>query len=104
MGDEPQPTSSTAALGPNAWLVDEMYDQYVADPSSVSESWRDFFQDYRPSTTPRSTPTEPVPAAPSAAPAPPAASAAPAPTSAPTPSAAPADAPEPPGIPLRGAA
>jgi 2-oxoglutarate decarboxylase len=44
VGDEPQ---STAALGPNAWLVDEMYEQYLADPGSVSESWRDFFADYR---------------------------------------------------------
>ncbi len=36
-----------ATFGPNAWLVDEMYDQYRADPSSVTESWRDFFADYR---------------------------------------------------------
>src|SRR5436305_609022 len=35
------------SFGPNAWLVDEMYDQYRADPSSVSESWRDFFADER---------------------------------------------------------
>jgi 2-oxoglutarate decarboxylase len=53
VGDEPQPptetttTRTTAALGPNAWLVDEMYEQYLADPGSVSESWRDFFADYR---------------------------------------------------------
>jgi multifunctional 2-oxoglutarate metabolism enzyme len=32
-------------FGPNAWLVDEMYEQYRADPSSVSDSWRDFFAD-----------------------------------------------------------
>src|SRR5690349_15269267 len=36
-----------ASFGPNAWLVDEMYDQYVQDPDSVSESWREFFEDYR---------------------------------------------------------
>src|SRR4051812_39088058 len=36
-----------ASFGPNAWLVDEMYDQYVQDPNSVSESWREFFEDYR---------------------------------------------------------
>jgi len=36
-----------ASFGPNAWLVDEMYDQYRADPMSVTESWRDFFADYR---------------------------------------------------------
>ena len=33
-------------LGPNAWLVDEMYDQFREDPNSVSESWREFFADY----------------------------------------------------------
>jgi multifunctional 2-oxoglutarate metabolism enzyme len=36
------------AFGPNAWLVDDMYEQYRADPSSVSESWREFFTDYVP--------------------------------------------------------
>ena len=29
---------SNDALGPNAWLVDEMYEQYLQDPASVSES------------------------------------------------------------------
>src|SRR4051795_2596841 len=38
-------TDQDTTFGPNAWLVDEMYDQYRADPSSVSESWRDFFAD-----------------------------------------------------------
>ncbi|MDQ6617529.1 MAG: hypothetical protein M3083_22980, partial [Actinomycetota bacterium] len=33
-------------LGPNAWLVDEMYEQYRQDPASVSESWQEFFADY----------------------------------------------------------
>ncbi|MHB8440214.1 MAG: 2-oxo acid dehydrogenase subunit E2, partial [Acidimicrobiales bacterium] len=36
------------AFGPNAWLVDDMYEQYRADPNSVSESWREFFADYSP--------------------------------------------------------
>jgi 2-oxoglutarate dehydrogenase E1 component len=27
-----------------------MYERYAADPSSVSESWREFFQDYKPMT------------------------------------------------------
>ncbi|MCY3577112.1 MAG: multifunctional oxoglutarate decarboxylase/oxoglutarate dehydrogenase thiamine pyrophosphate-binding subunit/dihydrolipoyllysine-residue succinyltransferase subunit [bacterium] len=35
-------------VGQNAWLVDEMHRQYLADPMSVSESWQDFFSDYRP--------------------------------------------------------
>ncbi len=34
-------------LGPNAWLIDEMYEQYLTDPQTVSEPWRDFFTDYR---------------------------------------------------------
>ncbi len=36
-----------ANVGQNAWLVDEMYEQYLADPCSVSDAWRDFFADYR---------------------------------------------------------
>ena len=39
---------SAASFGANAWLVDDMYEQYRQDPGSVSESWREFFQDYRP--------------------------------------------------------
>ena len=35
-------------FGTNLWLVDEMYRDYLADPESVGESWRDFFSDYRP--------------------------------------------------------
>ncbi len=43
---------SEGAFGPNAWLVDDMYDRYRADPGSVSESWRDFFADYHPAPLP----------------------------------------------------
>ena len=50
MSDE---TISPQNLGPNAWLVDEMYEQFVADPSSVSETWREFFADYRSGPKPR---------------------------------------------------
>jgi 2-oxoglutarate decarboxylase len=39
------------AFGPNAWLVEEMYDEYRRDPSSVSENWREFFADYEPGTS-----------------------------------------------------
>ena len=38
---------ATGSFGPNAWLVDDMYDRFLVDPSSVSESWREFFADYR---------------------------------------------------------
>jgi 2-oxoglutarate decarboxylase len=55
-------------VGPNAWLVDEMYEQFLADPTSVSESWQEFFVDYRPGG-PISTAIAPppAPAAPGAA-------------------------------------
>ncbi len=35
------------AFGANSWLVEEMYEQYRADPESVGEAWREFFEDYR---------------------------------------------------------
>jgi 2-oxoglutarate decarboxylase len=35
-------------FGPNVWLLDEMYRRYVDDPDSVSDEWREFFEDYRP--------------------------------------------------------
>ena len=84
-------------LGPNEWLVDEMFEQFRADPASVSESWREFFADYRTNGD-----------APTPAPAPAAAPAAP-PTPAPAPEAAKAEAAEvpvadPEGVAIKGAA
>ena len=105
-------------LGPNAWLVEEMHERYLADPASVSASWQDFFADYRPprgtghvAPTPAAAPAAPAPAAPASpaasdgTTAPAAASAAPAQPAAPAPAAAPATTeaePEPPGDPIRG--
>lgn len=37
-----------ADFGPNEWIVDEMYQRYLADPSSVDPAWHDFFADYKP--------------------------------------------------------
>jgi|FLYL01.1.fsa_nt_gi 2-oxoglutarate dehydrogenase E1 component len=34
------------AFGPNVWLVDEMYRRYLEEPDSVSDAWREFFEDY----------------------------------------------------------
>ncbi|MBU6352584.1 MAG: multifunctional oxoglutarate decarboxylase/oxoglutarate dehydrogenase thiamine pyrophosphate-binding subunit/dihydrolipoyllysine-residue succinyltransferase subunit, partial [Actinomycetales bacterium] len=31
------------SFGPNEWLVDEMYEQYLKDPNSVDENWKAFF-------------------------------------------------------------
>jgi 2-oxoglutarate decarboxylase len=39
-----------AGFGPNEWIVEEMYQRYLADPASVDPAWHDFFADYRPST------------------------------------------------------
>ncbi|MEE9416373.1 MAG: multifunctional oxoglutarate decarboxylase/oxoglutarate dehydrogenase thiamine pyrophosphate-binding subunit/dihydrolipoyllysine-residue succinyltransferase subunit [Acidimicrobiales bacterium] len=38
----------SSAVGQNAWLVDEMYQQYLANADSVSPSWQEFFADYGP--------------------------------------------------------
>jgi multifunctional 2-oxoglutarate metabolism enzyme len=35
-------------FGTNYWVVDEMYREYLTDPESVGESWREFFSDYKP--------------------------------------------------------
>lgn len=35
-------------FGPNEWLVDELYDQFVQDRSAVDPAWWDFFEGYRP--------------------------------------------------------
>ncbi len=38
-------------LGFNTGYIDELYRQYLEDPDSVSESWQEFFSDYRPNET-----------------------------------------------------
>src|SRR5229473_2946340 len=54
------------ALGPNMWLIDEMYRRFREDPEQVGEAWRDFFADF----TPALGAAEPAPAPPTPAPAP----------------------------------
>jgi len=41
-------SSRLAAFGPNEWLVDEIYQQYLTDRNSVDPAWWDFFADYVP--------------------------------------------------------
>ncbi|MCW2665403.1 MAG: 2-oxoglutarate dehydrogenase, subunit, partial [Frankiales bacterium] len=41
-----------ADFGANEWLVYEIHQQYLKDPSSVSEQWREFLSDYVPEETP----------------------------------------------------
>ena len=48
------------SFGSNEWLVDEMYERYLADPNSVEENWREFFSGYKPGAaapTPLTTPS-----------------------------------------------
>ena len=35
------------SFGANSWLVDEMYEQYRADPAAVGDAWQEFFSDYK---------------------------------------------------------
>ena len=65
---EPHPVIG-ADFGANEWLVEEMYERYLADPKSVDVAWHDFFADYRSTNGAASTngPTAPAPT-PAAAP------------------------------------
>jgi len=109
--EPPIPVSSR--FGPNEWLVDEIYEQYLLDKNAVDRAWWDFFEDYSPAeyspaaashvATPTTAPEAPAPQTTPAAPTSPAPKAAPAPAApAPTASAPDSDAVQP-EI-LRGAA
>src|SRR5215472_12738539 len=85
-----------ADFGPNQWLVDELYQRYLADPGSVDQAWWSFFADYHPvpentaSASSSTVPANTVPANTVAAPAAPATAT---PASAPPPTAPPSTAP-----------
>ena len=94
--------ASPTTFGANSWLVEEMYERYCADPTSVADSWKEFFEDYRSSSPSAPTPPAVTPVAPAEsngthAPAP-------APVPAPAPAAASTDAAGEPGAPIRGVA
>ncbi|WP_197039822.1 multifunctional oxoglutarate decarboxylase/oxoglutarate dehydrogenase thiamine pyrophosphate-binding subunit/dihydrolipoyllysine-residue succinyltransferase subunit [Nocardia sp. NRRL WC-3656] len=98
----PAVSSSTSQFGQNQWLVDEMYQKYKQDPSSVDESWHEFLADYTPESPGEIANSTPAASAPTAAPSAPATPApAPAnvnnaaPKTAPTPAPAPPPAPAP---------
>src|SRR6266568_5121332 len=89
-GAAPDPAAGQADFGANEWLVEELYQRYLADPGSVDRAWWSFFADYHP-TLPNGTDPQPVVARQAeaqAAPAP--AQAAPAPAVPPAPQAPPA--------------
>ncbi len=68
-----------ADFGPNEWIVEDMYQRYLADPASVDAAWHEFFADYKPAvesaaaapaaTAPPVTAPTPTTAAPTAVPA-----------------------------------
>jgi 2-oxoglutarate dehydrogenase E1 component len=60
------PDSRLADFGPNEWLVDEIYEQFLADRTSVDPAWWEFFEGYAPpdysplGNRSASTPAEPT--------------------------------------------
>jgi multifunctional 2-oxoglutarate metabolism enzyme len=72
---DPRTDDPLTAFGPNEWLVDELYQQYLADKNSVDKAWWEFFADYTPGgvgpndSNGAAPATEAKPAAPEAAPA-----------------------------------
>ncbi|HEY5247844.1 MAG TPA: multifunctional oxoglutarate decarboxylase/oxoglutarate dehydrogenase thiamine pyrophosphate-binding subunit/dihydrolipoyllysine-residue succinyltransferase subunit, partial [Dermatophilaceae bacterium] len=49
MPAQPPTNDPLADFGPNEWLVDELYQQYLGDKNSVDQAWWEFFADYHPS-------------------------------------------------------
>src|SRR6202020_279624 len=43
----PDSQLNASDFGANQWLVDELYQRYLADPGSVDQAWWSFFSDYR---------------------------------------------------------
>jgi 2-oxoglutarate dehydrogenase E1 component len=39
-------TGPQTGFGPNEWLVEELYQSWLEDPSTVDAAWSDFFRDY----------------------------------------------------------
>ncbi|SDF39720.1 2-oxoglutarate dehydrogenase E1 component [Blastococcus aurantiacus] len=62
--------SPVTGFGTNEWLVEEMYQQYQSDPSTVDQAWHEFFADYRPGSPVDGGVRENAPAPAAAAPAP----------------------------------
>ncbi len=42
-------STTVPEFGPNDWFVEEKYQQFLADPSSVDEIWREYFAEQSPS-------------------------------------------------------
>ncbi|MBW3590763.1 MAG: multifunctional oxoglutarate decarboxylase/oxoglutarate dehydrogenase thiamine pyrophosphate-binding subunit/dihydrolipoyllysine-residue succinyltransferase subunit [Actinobacteria bacterium] len=55
------PKLDDALFGPNLWLFQEMHESYLREPESVSEAWREFFEDYYPHAQHARPPSPQVP-------------------------------------------
>ena len=84
---------SNPDFGANEWYIQELYEDYLKDPSSVPETWRAFLADYHPDSGNGAVSPAPAPAAAPAPASPAAAAPAPAPAPAAVPAAAPVAAP-----------
>ena len=51
--------SSASTFGQNAWLVDEMFQQFQKDPKSVDKEWRELFESQGDPNTVKDTPSTP---------------------------------------------
>ncbi|HEX2421438.1 MAG TPA: multifunctional oxoglutarate decarboxylase/oxoglutarate dehydrogenase thiamine pyrophosphate-binding subunit/dihydrolipoyllysine-residue succinyltransferase subunit, partial [Acidimicrobiia bacterium] len=63
MSDTEVPGLEPTAFGSNLWIVDEIYQQFLEDPESVSESWRAYFNGEAPRQSPPGSqaPSAPTP-------------------------------------------
>ena len=64
--------SNSSIYGPNAWLIDEQFQQYSKDPNSVDQEWREYFEANgapKPAAQPKASSTQSAPSAKAAQPA-----------------------------------
>ena len=63
--NEPTTPGPASRFGPNAWLIEEKYQQFREFPESVGESWRGFFDHQQEihGETGAATPAPPAPSA-----------------------------------------
>jgi 2-oxoglutarate dehydrogenase complex dehydrogenase (E1) component-like enzyme len=59
---------SAQDFGANDWLVDEMYEQYLQDPSSVDPAWVEYFKTNKPGAAAATNSSAPTSSAPKGVP------------------------------------
>src|SRR5215207_3259500 len=61
--DQSAPSAVDEDFGANDWLLEEMYEQYSADPSSVDPTWAEYFRTHGAPQGPNGQASAPAPAA-----------------------------------------